>query len=125
MTRTTPELVAGIIEVDLVSVPDLTPFIHAASLLVDILDVETDLSMERQTVVETWLAAHFYAIRDPRYLVERAGPVGETIESKVGLGLSVTRYGQQAMILDTSGILRDLELRKRTVSLSWVGTADE
>lgn len=125
MIRTTPELVAGVIELD-PTISDLTPFITAASLLVDIIDAESDLSTQRQQVVETWLAAHFYAVRDPRNLMERAGDVAATIESKVGMGFDVTRYGQQAMILDTSGILKELNLGRRvTVSARWLGTLEE
>lgn len=123
MARTTPELVAAIIEVD--ASVDLDPFIAAASAMVD--DVaekaKPALTDERLELVETWLAAHFYCMRDPRTTSERAGPVAAQYESMVGLNLAVSRYGQQAMVLDRSGILRALSSGKRQPRIAWVGTA--
>lgn len=126
MIRTTPEEVARIIEVD-PAIP-LEPFILAASVLVD--EVEQNSSstfdFDRLQLIETWLAAHFYAIRDPRYLSERAGSVGTTIESKVDLNLSVTRYGQMAMVLDTTGTLRRLsEVGRRRRGAFWLGNEED
>ncbi len=121
MVRTTQELVAGIIELD-PRISDLSPFITAASLLVDEVDAKSDLASENLQVIETWLAAHFYAIRDPRSLVEKAGSVSQTIESKVDLNLSVTRYGQMAMVLDTSGTLRALSNGRVSLKVTWLGT---
>lgn len=133
MIRTTPSLVAGIIEVDTSIVLD--PFISAASSLVDLIQkraeaVEPDDSdlLNRLTLIETWLSAHFYCIRDPRTIRERAGPVDEYFESKVDLNLYISRYGQMAIVLDTSGLLRELSVKdKRRVvaGVTWLGTEDE
>lgn len=79
----------------------------------------------RLELIERWLSAHFYAILSPRALNERAGSVGETIESKVDLNLSVTRYGQQAMVLDTQGGLKRINsTRSFKPNIIWLGTAD-
>lgn len=125
MVRTTDSLVAGIVEVD--TAIGLTPFISAASTLVDdIADFSTVNSTERLTIIETWLSAHFYCIRDPRSVREKAGSVEEVIESKVDLNLNVTRYGQMAMVLDKSGYLRSIsDSRRRKVSATWMGTTLE
>ena len=104
MVRTTPEEVAGIIEVD-ASIP-LTPFIMVASAMVDYHCGAAGLTEGNLLLVETWLAAHFYALRDRRVKSESAGPVSETKDDiKIDLALNQTVYGQTAMMLDTSGSL--------------------
>lgn len=129
--RTDDEAVEAIIEVEEDDV--LTPFIEAASFLVDRLLVDaTDSSgnivhdSTSLELVERWLAAHFYAVRKPRASSERAGPVGETLMHKVDLNLSVTMYGQQAMLIDVSGELAawnaDVTQGKtKTATSVWLG----
>jgi hypothetical protein len=123
MARTTSELVSGIIEVD-VNI-SLDPFIEVANELVTEACGDYGHTDTRLELIERWLAAHFYAMRDPRPLSEKAGPVSETFQSKVGLNLAVSHYGQQAMVLDTSGGLAAMSRKattgKRIASASWVG----
>ena len=108
--RTTQELVQGIIEADLDTWPDLTPFIEAASQLVDDVCTSSGYSDPKLERIERWLAAHFYAIADPRFLREEVSTsITSIIESKVDLGLDVTRYGQMAKVLDTEGSLAALD----------------
>lgn len=122
--RTDSQKVAGIIEVD----PEigLDPFIETASALVDEVEKEADHSADRLELIERWLSAHFYAMRDPRATQERAGPVAQTLQSRVDLNLANSHYGQQAMVLDTSGVLAALNqkaLKGRTkISVSWLGS---
>lgn len=135
MPRTTAPQVKGIIETDatiIVVDADLDPFIEVANELVTEKctgDAGPDpaYTATRLELIERWLAAHFYAIRDPRTTNEKAGPVGAAYESKVDLGLDLTRYGQQAKILDTNGGLATLDQatkdgKRRTVGASWLGT---
>jgi len=118
--RTTALAVGGIIEVDVAI--SLDPFIETASALVDDIAVESGHGATRLELIERWLAAHFYAIRDPRTTQEKAGTVGASYESKVDLGLNLTRYGQQAMALDSSGLLEGFSKGKRRVGVTWLGT---
>lgn len=131
--RTTSELVAGIIEVD-VTIP-LDPFIEAASALVDEVCVDgyvvlfdVPYSDTKLELIERWLSAHFYAVRDPRAKSESVGPISETKESDTGLNLLSSKYGQMAMTLDTRGGLAALNqaiikgTRGRKVGVSWLGT---
>jgi hypothetical protein len=130
MARTTPELVRGVIEVN--DEIDLDPFISASNKLVTArcsdAGYDTDLLQE----IETWLAAHFYAIRDPRTTFEGVGAAQLSYESKVDIGLKVTRYGQQAMRLDYAGGLASLDntLNKITTNLTerkritWLGSSN-
>jgi len=54
---------------------------------------------------------------------EKAGSVGVNYQEKVDLNLSVTTYGQQAMMLDTNGGLRSLDKGKPyQVQVLWLGS---
>jgi len=121
--RTSSTLVAGIIEVD--TAIDLEPFITAASALVDDVAAASDLDATRLELIERWLSAHFYCMRDPRTTQERAGPVGASYQSSVGPNLSTSHYGQMAMTLDTSGTLKTLSRGKIAATVSWLGTESE
>lgn len=125
--RTTEAEVEAIIAVE--STADLTPFIAAASALVDtVVEQDTDgaLTDERLLLIETWLAAHFYTVFDPRPTLERAGTVEVSYQSKVGLYLATSHYGQMAMTLDTTGTLRKLSETgvptKLSLSVTWLGS---
>ena len=127
MARTTEALIEGIIEVD--SAILLTPFIDAANMLVTqfCTDLVTDYTAAELIKIETWLAAHFYTVREGRAFEERAGPVSERKQSKVDLGFATSHYGQMAMTLDYYGGLSSLNERIKKgkasrISVSWLGT---
>lgn len=132
MPRTTDEAVAGIIETD-EDIP-LTPFIEVANELVtEVCGSVTTYTTTRLELIERWLSAHFYAIRDPRSTREEVEGIRDTYESKVDLGFDLTRYGQQAMRLDTNGGLAalnnaiknaksSLPAVKKMVGMTWLGT---
>lgn len=105
MPRTTDTLVRGIAEVD--EDIDLTPFIATASRLID--KVVAPNTTDDLTDLESWLSAHFYHVLSPQSNVDQVGSTGGTVrqqyDSKVDLALNVTKYGQQAMVLDTTGSL--------------------
>lgn len=113
--RTTSLAVEAIVEVDPTIVLD--PFIEIANTLVtevcgSAISPITNLPYDatRLELIERWLSAHFYCIRDPRTTEEQAGHgVGEQFESKVDYGFNITRYGQQALRLDTAGGLAKLD----------------
>ena len=119
--KTTPELVSGLIEVD--ENIDLMPFIQTAAVLCDELLADTEYSNSRLELIERWLAAHFYAIRDNRIDTERAGSVSASYQYKLGTGLQVTMYGQQVLRLDTSGAFAklDAETNKPVSALPKIG----
>ena len=134
MPRTTAAQVKAIIETDssiIVVDADLDPFILVANELVTELCTgtagpTTAYTSTRLELIERWLAAHFYCVRDPRTTNESAG-VSVGYESKVDLGLALSRYGQQAKLLDTHGGLATLDEQTkkgttRTGSVSWRGS---
>jgi len=131
--RTTYAAVAKIISVKDSITTDLEPFIEAANQVVTdnctyaSPNTYTDAKLE---LIERWLSAHFYAIRDPRPTEQRAGPVSQMLKSKVDIGLDVTHYGQQAKAFDNLGGLAALDGRlksgkaKVTPGISWLGVDD-
>ena len=127
--RTTDSLVGGIIKVD--SDIPLTPFIAAANSIVTqcCTELDTDYSDDDLQQIETWLAAHFYTVRDGRVIEERAGTVSEKKQSKVDLGFSTSHYGQMAMRLDYYGGLArlDAKMKKglRSPSVTWLGKTED
>ncbi len=94
MSRTTADLVEGIIEVD-DTIP-LDPFISVANELVTEYCLTAGYSDTRLELIERWLSAHFYSVRDRRVTSEGAGGVSESMESKDRLD-----YYEQARLLDT------------------------
>lgn len=129
MARTDATAVGKIIEVQ--SGDDIAPFIEAANMLVtQCCASDTDYDSTKLELIERWLSAHFYAVRNPRATMEKAGDVSETLQSKVDLGLNVTHYGQMAMRLDYKGGLANLENStkkgfRRKVGITYLGTAPE
>jgi hypothetical protein len=138
MSRTTDELVESIIEVDDSIV--LTPFIEAANALVTYCCVDTDdytYTDDILILIETWLAAHFYTVRDPRVFQEGFDSIQATYQVKTDLGLATSHFGQTAMILDPTGALaqhcgkargafkNEKSNIKTNVSVTWVGTVDD
>jgi len=133
MARTTADQVEAIIDID--SGISLAPFIEVANSLVtevcagqsDTNDTEyTDARLE---LIERWLSAHFYHIRDTRYDKEVVGDGEGRRRSVSDLGFNLTHYGQMALRLDTNGGLAALEediaeSKPTTVSLTWVGKTE-
>lgn len=129
MSRTTAALVRGIVRTDDVNIPDLEPFIMVANELVTEICEPSGYDDTRLELIERWLAAHFYSIRDKVTAHEQIGAVQESYQHKVGLNLYVTIYGQNAALLDTKGGLAALNKQTETglggtVSIGWLGSID-
>ena len=102
----------------------MTPFIETAAAFVDqVAENSAALTPERLELIERWLAAHFYATRDPRTASEHAGPVGANYQSAITIGLQNSHYGQVALRLDTTGTLAALDGMSRDVEAAgyWLG----
>jgi hypothetical protein len=132
MPRTDATKVGAIIELDDSII--LTPFIEAANELVtevcpDGALVEGGYTANRLELIERWLAAHFYAIRDPR--MSMVAPTGLSVryQGQTEMGFNHTSYGQQALRLDTKGGLAALDAKAKkgggNVGLHWLGTEYE
>src|SRR4051794_5626212 len=104
--RTTVTAIRKILEVDDVIVAedtDMDPFIEIASAIVDDVCVPLGYNATRLELIERWLSAHFYAIRDPRTTMEGVGPLSTRFQGAFDMHLDHTSYGQQAQLVDTLG----------------------
>ena len=95
-------------------------FITPANQLVTEKLAASGLSDDRLKEIERWLAAHLLAVRDPRKRRQQIGESNETYHvSTLGdYGLKTTYYGQQVLLLDTTGIMHGLG--GKTVSIAVV-----
>lgn len=127
--RTTAPAVKLLVETDDTVSTDLAPFIEAANSLVtkfcdDGLGTNSEAQLE---LIERWLAAHFYKIRDAAVSNESAGGVGAGFQYKIDYGLALTHWGQQAMAFDFTGNLaawckQVASGRAPRVGVTWLGT---
>lgn len=106
--RVTDDQVKEIIKTTL---EDVTPFIKTANTLInDVLaeDIEDgNVSAAELIQIELWLSAHFVAIREPRAMSRSTGESSVKYHGQTGKGLESTPYGQQVMIIDSTGKLAD------------------
>ena len=124
MVRVTEEQVRLLVDTD-VDLP-LTPFIDTATALTDYVaskDDNSELTDALLIQIEKWLAAHFYAIRDPQPQEEKTENASAIHQGKTELGLDGTHWGQQAVRLDVTGTLAQLNRTKHRVSTQWLGLA--
>ena len=93
---------------------DPMPFILTATVLVDTYLGSVGLSATLLTEIERWLAAHFLEVASPSVVSKRLGDTAVTMDKmKLGDALKGTRYGQQVLLLDTSGTLAQVAGMKR------------
>lgn len=92
---------------------DLTPFIETANSVVTDELGSSDLSVERLKKIELWLSAFYTALT-----IEKGGLRSKTVDdvkevyaTLSGKGFGSNRYGDVAMSLDTTGILRSMGSR--------------
>ncbi len=123
--RTTEVAVAAIVEVD--DTISLLPFIEVASRIVTKVCTSDDLEDEDLELIERWLSAHFYKLRDQAIASEGVGKLSQSFQYKIETHLASTMYGQAAMDADTSGALAAYNREqqqgagRRTVSVLYLG----
>lgn len=107
--------------------PNLAPRIRAANLLTSRVATAAaargvTLSSDELAEIETWLAAHFYAVTDKPYESKTTEGAQAKFVGKTGMHLQSTHYGQTAMDLDWSGTLRAVgSEQRRSVGAFWLG----
>jgi len=89
---------------------DTTPFIATADLIITEDFAGTTLTSARLKQIELYLAAHFVTLTEERGNLKKhkKGDSEEEYDMIKGSGLSLTRYGQQALSLDSTGVLASL-----------------
>ena len=124
MARVTEAAVRLIIDTD--ADISLIPFIDVATALTDYVaskDSSGVLTTALLLQIEKWLAAHFYAIRDPQPQEEKTGDASAVHQGRTDLRLNLTHWGGQAIVLDVTGTLAQLDRTKHRVSVQWLGLA--
>lgn len=127
MSRASSADVRAIIDSD--TALNLSPFIEAASGLVDYIvtqDANSIMSAAQLRKCETWLAAHFYAHRDPQYSTKSTEKASANFQGQTAMYLDSTVWGQTAKVLDLTGTLAKLDDQARTgkvrkATLTWLG----
>lgn len=99
------------VEVDATISTDLVPFMTAANMIVTKACTSSGYTAEELEMIERWLAAHFYTIRDNRVASEGVKGINASYQHAVGLMLKSSMQGQTAMVLDTHGNLAALSAR--------------
>lgn len=101
-----------------------TSFITTAHvMLVSVLD-GYGIPVILMTEIEKYLGGHFATLAFPSIQRDRLGPMSSTVFGKLGLGLQNTRYGQTAISLDPTGILKELSdgVKRPQVRLTSIGS---
>lgn len=113
--RTTAAVVKEIMDTELTEL-QIRPFVASANVFVTAVLGSKNLGDTMLAEIEKWVAAHFASIRAPEVRSEGVGGASVTyLTGPMGKGLGQTRYGQQAMILDTSGTLVNIGKTPATV----------
>ena len=114
VTRTSRLLVCKEIDEDTPETETIS-FINSAHVLVcntlDGYGISTTLITE----IERYLAAHFAVLAYPSVQREQIGPMSNSFFGKLGTGLENTRYGQSAIAMDPTGILKEFSDGKRRI----------
>jgi hypothetical protein len=118
----TPSDVKEIMDTNLADA-SLQRHIDASTRLVD-----RELDGEDQDVkddVNLYLSAHFAATQEPRAERASVGDASVTYQGDSEMGLKSTRYGQQAIFVDSTGTLEKLAEGKKSASLTFYSRADD
>jgi hypothetical protein len=124
MPRTSEALVRAFIKVDDLLVSNLDVYIETASILVTDHCVPAGYDDAKLELIERWLAAHLYAVTDPRLTSESFGDASAKYQSKVDLHLNLSHYGQQAQLLapELAELNEEVGKGKPKVTFMWLGT---
>lgn len=115
MARVTGAEVKEIIDTTLTAA-ECASFITAANLVVTDRLANSGLSAAHKKEVERWLTAHLIYMRDPKLRSEKIGDAQDTYDKPVvGQNLQASPYGQQVLILDTSGNMANLGKRRAVI----------
>jgi hypothetical protein len=123
------ELTAGG-DYDTVKQPDLTPYLNWGSKLTDRVATcsirkNVPLDADELKIIEILLAAHAYKSSDQALSSKSTLSASGSFQGRTGNKLEGTKYGQKALIFDTSGCVENID-KRQVVHLDWVGkTASE
>ena len=108
-------------------VSNLAPFIRAAGLLVNRLILKAGLvgkaaPADESAEIMAWLAAHAYKQSDQALASKSTDGASGSYQGQTGdMGLKSTKYGQMALMLDSTGLLNGISNNARAGGF-WLGT---
>jgi len=107
VARVSAEAVKEIIQTDIANDVLDTSFIDTANVYVDEVLTTSGLSTAVLEKIELYLAAHFVAITQEGGALTRSklGDADESYANVYSGGLNLTRFGQAALALDSTGAL--------------------
>ena len=108
--RVTAKAVKEVVPTQIADSVILANFIDTANLFVDTHLASaghTDAILDK---IELYLAAHYVALTEEQGGLTRSklGDADESFANIYGQGLKATRFGQQALAIDTTGILNSI-----------------
>lgn len=106
MARVSTAQVRTLIETNLAD-GEIDEFINTSNIVVNDRLSGEGLGSSLLSEIELYLAAHFVTMREEKGGLdkERFGDATDAYKGEAGTGFSYTRYGQQAMAMDTTGRL--------------------
>lgn len=107
MARTDETKIREIIDLD-DEFGTLAPFILMANELTTEACGSAGYSADRLELIERNLAAHFCRSKEQAVASEGVKGLTQSFQYKLGLNLAATKYGQDAMLMDTKGGLAQL-----------------
>lgn len=122
MARTTASDVKQIIETTLEDSVIDGYIAGATEVVTEVLGSVTTISSELKTEIERWFTAHLIASTREQQLTEaKAGSASAKFQGKTGMRLDATLYGQQVLIMDTTGNFAALGGKKASITTipSW------
>ena len=114
VARNTNDEIQCLLETD----ANMVQYIDMASHIVDAYLGSANLTSDILKDIEANLAAHYYRSVNPEIIEEKYDKSTEKRHvptSNMNMGLGATRWGQMAVILDSSGTLKNLHKRKAAV----------
>lgn len=119
MARVTGAEVKEIIDTVLTA-DECTPFITAANLIINDRLTSSGFSSAYLKEIERWYSAHLVYIRDPQLKSEKIGDGKDDFNvPSTGKNLEGTPYGQQVLLLDTTGSMANLGKRAAKLETIW------
>ena len=107
------------------SLPSVRIFIKGASIIVD--QMLACASRKGRTVttaeaeyIECLMAAHLYMMSDKAYASRSTVQASASFQGQTGMGFESTDYGQQAMRVDPSGCLANID-KRQVAGGAWLG----
>jgi len=101
----------------------VAPFIGTANALTNYVvsqDANGVLNTELKKEIEKYLAAHFYEHRDQAFAAKKTGDSSATFQGVWGKGFESSKWGQTAITLDVTGVLRALS-KNAPIKITWLG----